>query len=87
MNPCSGIGPYSLIFQEKLVRGFWLTGWLAKAGFWGTYRAAKHVQKLMATGEFRTSISAMPSLEQASDALAQYQKEMTAGKIIICPQK
>jgi NADPH:quinone reductase-like Zn-dependent oxidoreductase len=87
LSACSGIGPLGLIFQCKSIEGFWLTGWLAKKGFWGVYRATKTVQKLMASGAFYTSISAMPSLADAPKALEKYQKDMTAGKVIICPQK
>lgn len=87
LSPCSGIGPLGLIFQCKSIQGFWLTGWLAKKGFWGIYKATKTVQRLMATGAFHTSISEMPSLADTPKALEKYQKDMTAGKVIISPQK
>ncbi len=87
MTPCSEIGPLGLIFQQKSVEGFWLSGWLAKKGFWGAYRASNAVQRLMADGSFQTTIREQVRLEDASKAIEKYHKEMTLGKIIITPQK
>lgn len=87
MQPCSEIGPLGLIFQQKSVEGFWLTGWLAKKGFWGTYQATNKVQRLMADGSLHTEIREEVSLDNAVKALENYQKEMTLGKIIIKPQE
>lgn len=83
---CSEISPMSLIFQEKSVEGFWLSSWLASKNIWGLYKATSTVQKLLASGAFHTSVKARVTLEEAPQALAQYQKEMTAGKVIIKPQ-
>lgn len=84
---CSEIRPLSLIFQEKAVKGFFLSTWIQQKGFWGLYRATQRVQKLFEEGAFHTSISAKVGLKDASKALEGYQKEMTAGKVIIKPHK
>lgn len=82
---CSHISPLGLIFQEKSVQGFYLSGWIAKKGFWGIYRATHQVQKLIIDGVFHTEISVRTPLEEAAKALEAYQKEMTAGKVLITP--
>lgn len=87
LTPCNEISPLGLIFQQKLLKGFWLTGWIAQKSIFGIYQASSKVQKLMGDGSFRTAIRDQVSLEEAPEALLEYQKEMTAGKIIIHPQK
>jgi NADPH2:quinone reductase len=84
-SPCSHISPLGLIFQEKCVKGFYLSSWISKKGFWGMYYATQQVQKLIAEGVFHTEINARVPLDQAAKALAIYQKEMTAGKVLITP--
>lgn len=84
-SACSNISPLSLIFQQKSVEGFFLSSWLASKSFWGTYKAANQVQRLIASGSFHTEIAAKVSLKDAPKALESYQKEMTAGKVLICP--
>lgn len=83
---CADISPLGLVFQQKAVEGFFLPTWLAAKGFWGLYRATNLVQKLLANGSFHTAISAEVKLAEAPRALAAYQKEMTAGKVLIRPQ-
>ncbi len=83
---CANISPLALIFQEKVVEGFYLPAWIAQKGFFGLYQATNHVQKLLANGSFHTTISKQVKLEDASKALEAYQKEMTLGKILIKPQ-
>lgn len=82
---CSHISPLGLIFQEKCVKGFYLSSWIAKKGFWGMYYATQQVQKLIADGVFHSEISTRVPLDQAAKALECYQKEMTSGKVLITP--
>lgn len=82
---CADISPLSLIFQQKSVQGFYLSGWLAKQGLWGLYQATNTVQKLIINGTFHTDIQARTTLEDAPQALEAYQKEMTKGKVLIFP--
>lgn len=83
---CSDISPLGLIFQQKAVEGFFLSDWITRKGFWGLYQATNQVQKLLANGLFHTAINAQVKLEDAPKALESYQKEMTAGKVLIRPQ-
>jgi NADPH:quinone reductase-like Zn-dependent oxidoreductase len=83
---CSNINPIGLIFEEKTLEGFFLGSWIAQKGFWGMYQASNTVQRLLSTGAFHTSISKEVKLEEAPAALEAYQKNMTAGKVLIKPQ-
>lgn len=82
---CNNISPLGLIFQQKSVEGFYLAGWIASKSLWGLYLATNQVQNLLSQGNFHTEISTEVSLEKASKALEAYQKEMTAGKVLIKP--
>lgn len=83
--PCNGVSPLSLIFQEKKVQGFWLNQYLKSKGFLGTYQATNFVQSLMKNGSFQTKIRDHISFENWKSALLDYNKNMTAGKIILTP--
>ena len=83
--PCADISPLGLIFQEKIVAGFFLYSWITQLSFWGRYQVTNSVQRLLAKGTFHTAIHAKVPLEQASAALEAYQKEMTTGKVLIIP--
>lgn len=82
---CCGISPLDLIFNSKQVSGFWLSKWIAESGFWGLYQATNHVQRLMETGSFKTTIRKRVGLSGAVAALLDYERVMTTGKVIIDP--
>lgn len=82
---CSNISPLSLIFQEKKVLGFYLSKWIEDQSLLGLYKATNLIQRMFASGSFQTDISANVKLEDASKALEAYQREMTAGKVLIKP--
>lgn len=83
--PCSAIGSGNLIFQEKKLEGFWLSESLKNNGFIRTYQSTNLVQSLMKKGDFHTVIRDHVSFDNWKSALLKYQKEMTAGKIILTP--
>lgn len=83
---CANISALSLIFQQKCVEGFFLSAWLASKSFWGAYQATNEVQRLISSGLFHTEIAAKVCLKDAQKALESYRKEMTAGKVLICPE-
>lgn len=83
--PCSGITPFSLIFQEKKLEGFWLAQSLREKGFFKTYQSTNQVQSLIKSGEFQTKIREKVSFEGWKAALLNYYKQMTAGKVILSP--
>jgi len=85
-NSCKHISPLSLIFESKILEGFWLTKWIEKSGFWHTLQASRHVQELMKSGKFETKIREQVSFEGWQGALRAYQKSMTSGKVILSPK-
>ncbi len=84
--PCSGIDGGEMIFARKRVQGFWLTDWVRKAGFWKIFQASGQIQKRIADGSFATEVRQKLKLEDAPNGLKDYQKQMTAGKILILPK-
>lgn len=80
------IDPRSLIFEDKRVEGFWLSKWLLEMNPLRRLLVAGRVQKLLAS-ELKTEVRARLPLEQASEGLRQYTREMTGGKVIFVPEK
>lgn len=85
-SPCKNISPLSLIFESKVLEGFWLTKWIRNHGFWHTIKASRHVQRLIKTGKFQTKIREQVEFEGWQSALDDYRKEMTSGKVILSPK-
>ena len=84
--PCSGIDGGELIFGRKQIQGLWLTDWARKAGFFKIFQASGQIQKRIADGSFATEVRQRLTLEDAPNGLLEYQKQMTAGKILILPK-
>lgn len=74
----------SLIFERKHVEGFWLSAWLRSRNLLSQLRVSRQVQGLLA-GDLKTEICARLPLEKVAEGLAQYSKDMTAGKVLIVP--
>ena len=84
-TPCSDIDGRELIFGLKRIQGFWLTDWIRKGGFLRIFRATKQIQKFIADGTIATRVHRRLELEDVAEGLLEYQKQMTAGKILIVP--
>jgi NADPH2:quinone reductase len=82
---CRDINPIGLIFQGKWVSGFFLGKWLRQRGMLTIIRQSNRVQSLMVKGELQTTIQRRATMQEAADALLQYNANMTAGKVIIKP--
>ena len=76
------VDPGSLIFEQKQLEGFWVSGWLRKRSILGQFRIARQVQKLLAS-DLRTEIRARYPLEEVTRALQEYAANMTGGKILL----
>ncbi len=85
MEPCEGIGTLNLIAENKKLEGFMLSNWINEQNFWSLYKASSHLQQLMGKGVLKTTVRKVVSLQEAPSELLKYQKEMTAGKVIISP--
>ena len=78
------IDPEALIFGEKQLEGFWLSGWLRSRNLLSQLRVAREVQAML-SGDLKTEIRARLPLEKAADGLSQYAADMTAGKVLLVP--
>jgi NADPH:quinone reductase-like Zn-dependent oxidoreductase len=84
-EPASGLDGRDLIFDRKRLEGFWLTDWIRKAGFLRVFQATGQIQKRFAEGSFATQVRKKLRLEDVPAGILEYQKAMTAGKILIDP--
>lgn len=78
------VDPGSLIFEGKVLAGFWISAWLARKSLVEKIRIARKVQQLLGE-ELRSDIQATVPIAQAVQAIQQYVKNMTAGKVLLTP--
>jgi NADPH:quinone reductase-like Zn-dependent oxidoreductase len=78
------IDPGSLIFEGKVVAGFWVSAWLARKGLIEKLRIARQIQSLLTT-DLRSEIQQRLPLTEAQSAIRQYMEHMTAGKVLLVP--
>lgn len=78
------IEPGSLIFEGKVVAGFWVSAWLARKSLLEKLRIAKQVQALLTT-DLKSEVQAQLPLQEAAKAIEQYMQHMSAGKVLIVP--
>ena len=76
------IDPGTLIFEGKVVAGFWVSGWLARKGVIEKVRMARQIQSLLAT-DLKSDVQARIPLKESRQAIQQYMKNMSAGKVLI----
>lgn len=79
------INPADLIFRGASVNGFWLSEFVTLRNTVKLLRINRQVQSLLAT-DLRSDVHARYGLTQIHEALADYQANMTAGKVLIMPQ-
>ena len=82
-KPCGNVSPLSLIFQGKSVDGFWLSKWIKEGGALHTFLATRKVQQLMGSGGFQTTIRKTAGPEEWADALLDYSRSMSGGKVVL----
>lgn len=78
------VNPAALIFEGKRVAGFWLTKWLRGMSLWERFQVARQVQSMLA-GDLQTRVQARVPLEAGAEALDQYARNMSAGKVLFVP--
>jgi NADPH2:quinone reductase len=76
------VNPNSLWYYNRRVEGFHLSTWSSKQGLVKLLRIFRQVQKL-ADDELQTSYHKRMLFTAAQEALEYYQKNMTAGKILL----
>ena len=77
--------PGHLIFQSKIVDGFWLTSWLRKKSRSQSQRIWQRAQKLL-PAELKSEVRARYPLQDAKKAALDYQEQMTGGKVLLVPE-
>ncbi|HKK36154.1 MAG TPA: zinc-binding dehydrogenase [Paracoccaceae bacterium] len=74
----------SLIFTGKRIEGFWLTEWMRSASSERRVGVVQEVQARFADGRWRTDVTAVLSLEEAPERLAEA-LEVPNGKVMLRP--
>jgi NADPH:quinone reductase-like Zn-dependent oxidoreductase len=83
LQPCV-VPVDQLIFKQKSVDGFWLSDWLRvtphaeQQSVWATVQA-------QLTGALRSDVRARYGLQDAARALADYNAQMSGGKVLLVP--
>ncbi len=73
-----------LIFEGKSIEGFWLTTWMSKKNFLQSLAIWQRAQKLITT-DLKSEIRMQYPLNEAQNAIKEYQSQMTGGKILLRP--
>jgi NADPH2:quinone reductase len=78
------VDPKKFIFDGKQIEGFWFSEWAEKKGTLQTISCVRKAMK--GTGvEWTTEVAERVPLDDVSDALLRYEKQMTRGKVLIVP--
>jgi NADPH:quinone reductase len=78
------INPVNLIFENKKIRGFWLSEWITRQNLVSIIVTSNKIQKHF-NKYFQTRIQKQVSLEEFMDGLRIYQDKMTEGKVLVKP--
>jgi len=84
-KPVGLINPLEIIFQAKTVRGFNLGDWKTEVGEEYFRKVSEELQDLMIRKILATRIQGVFSLEEVQQALEQYIRNMSSGKILFQP--
>ena len=84
--PASDMPAEDFIFKQKRVAGLFLTAWLRSMEKEEKRRLYSETMKDLPS-LYATEISKQFALEEVQQALEFYQKNMSLGKVIICPDK
>ncbi len=55
-------------------------------GLWGLWRITKQAQSLIESNVLTSQVAKKVPIDKVHDALEEYQKMMTQGKFLLCPQ-
>lgn len=78
--------PAQLIFQGKVVDGFWLTSFLTRLNFLKFLKIWRRSQKLL-SNDLKSEIRVQYPLKDIKTAVMDYQSQMTGGKVLIKPNE
>jgi NADPH2:quinone reductase len=78
------VGPFDVIFGDKAVEGFYVPTWLARKSLPQLVLLERKVTQLL-DSDLSTVERAHAGLRRAPEAIAEYQRSMTGGKLLILP--
>jgi len=78
------IHPGKMIFEKKVVRGFWLSEWIAQQNIIKLLSTFNKIQKLLSSNH-QANIQKRVSLADTEAGRAEYLSNMTAGKVLVKP--
>ncbi len=84
-KPVGMIDPLGIIFKSKTVRGFNLGDWKNETGEEKFQKISGELQELLIARTLATRIQGEYSLEEVHQALEQYIRNMSSGKILFRP--
>ena len=75
-----------VIFRDIKIEGFWLATYIGNAKPWQVLALSNKVQKLFASGVFKTDIYASVGFSGFAEAIDHYAVHKSDGKVILFPQ-
>jgi NADPH:quinone reductase-like Zn-dependent oxidoreductase len=84
-KPVCGIDTLEVIFKSKVIRGFNLGKWKEEIGPERFKTVSEKLQHLIIKGTINTRIQGTFKLRQVQEALEQYIRNMSSGKILFAP--
>lgn len=84
-KPIGSINSLDIIFKDKMVKGFNLGDWKNEIGEKRFLEVSEELQQLIVDNVISTRIQGTFTLEQVQQALEQYIRNMSSGKILFRP--
>jgi len=84
-KPLGAINPMDIIFKGKTIKGFNLQEWKTSTGEKKFSEVSSTLQKLITDHVLQTKIQGTFKLEEVQQAMEQYIRNMSAGKILFTP--
>lgn len=84
-KPVGMINPLDIIFKAKTIRGFNLGDWKSGVGEDRFQKVSEELQDMIIRGTLVTRIQGVFSLEEVQQAMEQYIRNMSSGKILFQP--
>jgi NADPH2:quinone reductase len=78
----SKVDPRKLIFEQKVVSGFWLSAWQRDTSLFKALRTVNKVQKLLGS-DLKTAVSTHIPLIDINHGVQHYRNNMTEGKVLL----
>ncbi|MFD2614273.1 zinc-binding dehydrogenase [Paenibacillus gansuensis] len=83
-DPVTTADADQIVFHRKSVRGFWAVDWVKEQSIFSMLSLQSAMNKWIGS-EIQTDISRTYPLSQAMEAIAYYEANMSAGKVLLVP--